>query len=414
MTIHFLHITTLVSVRKVIIAICLIVGTLALSWGFIYTHSVERDAQNIGKNVTSFEDLSDRFRILAQQKGAEYAFSILRVATLPAQTDLHLLGHIVGEELYAQQGVAGIQVCTPDFRNACSHSIVIGALAELGEGALPKIKEACEAAPGGVGAYTMCFHGLGHGVFAGYGYELERTIDFCKKTGTDEHNQREYTECFGGAIMELMGGGGHDESLWLESRETYLQDPLDPCLRKEVPDDLREICLIYITPRIWEVAGISLANPDPTHYAHAFESCDRLPKNEENLRNACFAGFGKEFVPLAAQRDIRTVNSYTDTQLDMIIQWCMSAEAEDGQAACTSEALASLFWGGENDPWVGVHFCQLVADTQGSSAAVTESCFSRLGGAIGFFIEDQSLKEQLCAELPYDTQDICDSKDTYW
>ncbi len=164
------------------------------------------EATAIGVGVEDFTQLSDRFQNLAKEKGALYAYEVLRRAVLPPGTYVHLLGHTVGDELYKQKGVSGIADCTQEFRNACSHTIVIGALNEFGsEKALSLIHEACKKAPGGSGAYTMCHHGLGHGVFAYYGYDLTKTDAFCKKTGTAAYHNREYVECMGGAIMELMG-----------------------------------------------------------------------------------------------------------------------------------------------------------------------------------------------------------------
>ena len=101
------------------------------------------EADTIGKNVANFKELETRFQDLAKEKGGAYAYEVLKRAPLPPNTDLHLLGHAVGDVLYAQVGIDGIALCTQDFRNACSHSIVIGALNEFGgEPALLKIRDA--------------------------------------------------------------------------------------------------------------------------------------------------------------------------------------------------------------------------------------------------------------------------------
>ena len=378
-----------------IVCIALSLGVL----GLLYQHETRySEARTIGMNVASFEDLSDRFRTLAQGKGGAYAFSVLGMAPLPPQTDLHLLGHVVGDELYTQEGIDGIRLCTPDFRNACSHSIVIGALAEFGDDGLPKIRDACRDAPGGSGAYTMCFHGLGHGVLAGYGYEIAPTIDFCERTGTDAYGDQEYIECFGGAVMELVGGGGHDRALWEAAREQYLTSPLALCTSSEIPDELREVCLVYITPEIWSSVGIELARPQEDLFADAFLYCDTLPADAHALRRACYGGFGKEFVPLAGARDIRDINAFTDEEFTRAIRWCGFAGNEDGVAWCVSEALDSIFWGGENDPDAAFRFCGLVNETLG--AAPTDTCYEQLASNIGFYITDIPLRSALCERIP--------------
>lgn len=363
-----------------------------------------KEAYSIARGAKDFKDLSGRFQRLSDDKGAEYAFEVLKRAEFPPNTDLHLLGHVVGDELYKQRGVDGIAICTQDFRNACSHSIVIGALNEYGgEPALEMIRDACKKAPGGSGAYTMCYHGLGHGVFAFYGYDLSPTVDMCRKTGTSEYHDREYIECVGGAVMELMGGGGHDREKWLASREKYLSknNPLAPCTSAAVPDEIKPLCLIYLTPHLWEAAGIDLGRPNPTLFPKAFAMCDELPVAKQELRDACFGGFGKEFVPLAGARDIRGVERFSDEEYARAIEWCASADAQDGKEACVAEGLASIFWGGENDPEAGFRFCGLVGDS-----GMKTACYERLASDIGSYVKE-SERSALCDRVPESAREIC-------
>lgn len=385
-------------------AVCVAVGAVLL--GFSTLRSEYLEAWTIGRNVGSFQELSLRFKALADERGAVYAFEVLKRAEFPPNTDIHLLGHAIGDELYKQKGVSGIADCTQDFRNACSHSIVIGALNDFGgEKALELIHEACKGAPGGSGAYTMCYHGLGHGVFAYYGYDLSSTINFCRKTGTVAYAGREYNECVGGAIMELMGGGGHDHDLWLGARETYLlpDDPLSPCMGSEVPDDVKSICLTYLTPRLFEAAGADLASPDPATFPEAFGFCKKIPASRQDLRDACFSSFGKEFDGLVVDRDIRLLQegSYTDEQLARITRWCELA-GEEGNTACMKSALGSLFWGGENDPEVSRRYCALIPDS-----TLRSSCFEYLAWNISFYIRDEAKRSVLCAQLPRANKDAC-------
>lgn len=380
--------------------VVVIVGTLLVASKQQYS-----EAASIGKNVSSFQELSQRFEKLAQEKGGVYAFEVLKRAQLPPQTDLHLLGHVVGDELYKQEGVDGIRLCTQDFRNACSHAMVIGTLSEFGEGSLPKIRDACAEAPGGSGAYTMCFHGLGHGVFAGYGYELPQTIEFCQKTGTEEYSQREYIECFGGAIMELMGGGGHDPHLWEEARERYITSPLAPCMSPEVPDELRSICLTYLTPQLWEAAGIELGAPNPAQFEDAFAYCDELPREPESWRKSCYSGFGKEFVPLAGQRDIRNISSYSNSDFARAIAWCSYAGNTQGEQWCINEGLDSIFWGGENDPEASFRYCSIVRETASEEHA--NACEQTLARNISFYITSEEERSTLCSQIPEHARDTC-------
>jgi hypothetical protein len=382
-------------------ALALLLWGVQFGASFIASLSPYAESSTISTNVENFEELSDRFSTVAQEKGALYAFEVLRRASLPAGTDLHLLGHTIGEIWYEQSGIEGMAKCTPEFHNACSHTIVIGALSEYGESALGRIREACTQAPGGAGAYTMCYHGLGHGVFAYFGYSLPETIQFCKKTGTAAYQYQEYTECVGGAVMELMGGGGHDREQWLQARKKYLtQNPLSPCMGAVMPAELQGVCLTYITPRLFEEAGADLFNPNPAIFPEALGFCNEL--TQSSLRKACFGGFGKEFVPLAAARDIRALTTLKTPTLAKAAGWCTLTAAQDGQDYCVADALSSLFWGGENDPDASFKFCAAAPKD------IQSACYQRLAEEISRYIPERSA---LCAALPAEFQSTCISSE---
>lgn len=342
-----------------------------------------------------FQEYSEYFQKLSEAKGAEYAFEILKRAPMREGTDLHLLGHVVGDMLYKQKGIDGIKVCTPDFRNACSHSVVIGMLTEFGEGSLPEITNTCKEAPGGKGAYTMCFHGLGHGVLAYNGYRLDSAVEMCKKTGTAEYLEREYIECVGGATMEMIAGV-HDRDAWELQKETYFKkdDPLYPCNASFMPKEVQSVCYVHLTPYLFQRAGMNLGRPDPEFYPKAFSFCDRLPSDDFENRAACFGGFGKEFIGIAQGRDIRDVGSMQEPALRKMSEWCGLAGSFSGVRDCTVYALGSLFWGGENNPDASFRFCSIL------EGELSRACFESLAANISLFLEDSSKGRELCARLP--------------
>lgn len=353
----------------------------------------------------SFTDLAAFFRELARHKGAAYAFDALRIAPLPPNTDLHLLAHHVGDVLYRQEGLSGIQICTNEFRNACSHSIVIGLFFERGVAALPDIAQACRAAPGGSGAYTMCFHGLGHGILAYAGYDLPKTVELCQKTATPANQGREADECVGGAIMEIISGGDHDKELWRKESPKYFRvnDPLYPCTANFIPDGGPRLrCLSYLTPHLFEAAGGSLAAPQPRDYEAAFRFCDRIPAAEAAERTACFGGFGKEFTVLAQDRDVRRIDQMDDSRLRLVYEWCLLARDDDGTRTCIEQAMQSLYWGGENDRRAAVRFCGLV-----DRPDYQRQCFSDLIGAVGFYVHNIGYRRSFCDELAMTERTEC-------
>lgn len=363
------------------------------------------EAATIGEGGPSFQELSDRFTALAEKKGGVYAFDVLKVAKLPSGTDLHLMGHVVGDVLYRQQGVNGIKGCTQDFRNACSHAIVIGTLNEFGTGpdTIAKIRAACKLAPGGPGAYTMCFHGLGHGVFAYFQYDIPKAVAFCEKLGTPEYDDQEFTQCVGGMIMELIDGGGHDHNDWVTAQGKYLdpKDPLAPCDTSLIPAEAKSFCYIYLTPHLFQAAGSHLDSPDPATFAKAFSFCDAIV--DKDLRDVCWSSFGKEFIPLAGARDIRAVDQYPDSSYQQAIDWCMMAPNTEAQSQCVSQALASVYWGGENDPEASFRFCGLV-----QSGSVQDFCYEELGKNIASYESGQK-RTDLCEQLPQVDVQSCET-----
>lgn len=351
----------------------------------------------------SFTQLKSFFSDLAQKKGAQYAFEELKKANLPPDTDLHLLGHVVGDILYEQLGANGIQICTQDFRNACSHSIVVGLFTNNGESALSEIQDSCKKAPGGLGAYIMCYHGLGHGILTYKGYDLQKTINLCQKTGTLEYGNQEYPECVSGAVMEIISGGGHDHEVWAKQRTKYLKtdNPLYICSSDFMPEKARGRCYDYVTPYLWESIGADLGNPTEEDFEKSFKLCDQIA--EENYRNTCYGGFGKEFVVLAQDRDIRRVEQMDEGKLKKIVDWCSLADNKQGVKACLDSALSSIYWGGENDRGTSIRFCKAIDEDENQNY-----CFQDLIGQVSYYIKDPKYRQSFCQEIPVSYKENCE------
>lgn len=355
-----------------------------------------------GKELT-FDEYVTFFENLAKEKGGAYAYDTLLKADIAPGIDLHLLGHVIGDILYKQEGIDGIYDCTPDFRNACSHSIVVGLFTERGIDALDDIADACGNAPGGTGAYTMCFHGLGHGILAYANYDFGQAVDMCKKTGTPGRQNREYIECVGGTTMEMIAGV-HDPNAWKAQYTTYFadSDPLAPCNRPYVSEQAKPICYTYLTPHLFEAAGADLAAPQPEHFKKAFTFCNAIPEDERAARDACYGGFGKEFVVLAQGRDVRDIGSMGEDALRNIRSWCSLADNQIGEIVCNGNALSSLFWGGENNPDASFTFCAIAEDER-----LQGECYAQLGQMIPFFLKGTVHAGSLCDRLPEPHRRVC-------
>jgi hypothetical protein len=383
-----------------IVAISMCIGLFVfLGWLFYQEKFAEQylEVKIVAQEEMDFGELSVFFTKLAQSKGAPYAYEILRRATFSQRTDMHLLGHVIGDELYKQEGIEGMSVCTQDFRNACSHSIVVGYYLAHGEAGLPDIADACRRAPGGNGAYTMCFHGLGHGVLAATGYDFPRTVALCQHNGTPAYMFREGSECVGGAVMEIISGGFHDKAKWEIASKHYLSsdDPLLPCTAGYMPESSRVLCLEYLTPHLVTVAGQSfdLGIPPDDVLIRAFGYCKQI--QDAYQRSACFQGFGKEFIVMAGGNDIRTLPSMTDEQMQQVFSLCSLAGDADGEIACLTHALDSLYWGGENDSNGAIRFCAIM-----TNQTLQDRCFDHLIGAMRFFVKDEDSRQNFCQNVP--------------
>ena len=359
------------------------------------------DLQNLTSVEPDFTHVRAFFVDLAKADGGVYAFEILKRANLPPNTDLHLLGHAVGDELYKQEGLDGMQYCTHDFRNACSHSIVVGALLAEGLSVFDKVNAECKKAPGGPGAYTMCFHGFGHGVLAYTDYELPEAVKLCGKVGTQAYGNEEQAQCIGGIVME-MNQGVHDPVVWAQKKDKYLthDNPLRICKSDYMPENAKVLCYSYITPYIFDAAGAVNGNPTPDIYKKSFAYCDTVENDAQ--RQSCYGGLGKEFIVLSQDRDIRRMEDTPDDKLKLSASWCMLAERVEAQTACLGSILDSLYWGGENDPAVSIRYCSLLATGEPKNA-----CFAHLFQITTYYQKDLEVRKTICNGVPGEYKEKC-------
>lgn len=366
------------------------------------------EAATVAADSPSFDALSARFRAIATEKGASYAYDVLRHATLAPGTDLHLLGHEIGNVLYKQKGIDGMSICTHEFRNACSHAIVIGYMQEHGDGedVRKAIDGACKKAPGGLGAYAMCYHGLGHGVFAYYGFTFPNTVKFCEQEGTADAHFVQRDECIGGAVMELIGGGGHDRDKWTAANARYFKksDPLAPCSNSSIPTYAKTMCYVYITPHLVEWSGASFQNFTSEQITKAMDACAPLKMNSPE-RNACVGGFGKEFAGgVVGHSDSRllTLGTYTDAQLKEVERLCTLATDPRDAHTCELYALGTFFWGGEAEKHLATRYCNVLSDAESRGL-----CFNDLAHRIVASIGNPTIRAARCELVDEAHRPLC-------
>lgn len=377
-----------------------------------YAHSLalalQKDYPEL-KQISSkstFKELILFFTDLAERKGASYAFEILRRSELSQEIDIHLLGHAIGDVLYRKEGISGMKSCTPDFRNACSHSIVVGAFIERGEAALDDIYTACSVAPGGKAASSLCFHGLGHGVLVYAEYDMEKAAMLCNKINFFVDAVVERAECIGGAVMELTGGGFHDPEMWRAVRSRYLnkEDPLSLCRSVFIADESKYKCFMYITPFLVEALGSDPNKPSMSDIENAFQYCDTVPVSEPLNREMCFGGFAKYILASVFGRLIlpETIYMVPDDILYQVHEWCMRAGDPEGSAACIRNAVTALYWDGRNDMADPIRFCAGI-----SNKYQQQACFDHLMLLVGYYRDEEWYYRVFCREIPVLYQSQC-------
>ncbi len=367
------------------------------------------EARDLGRVSWSQARYSDYFTTLANTKGALYAFETLRRTDFQAPVNTHGIGHAIGRVLYGEKGLGGMSDCTEEFRSACAHSIVIHAFAAQGPGALQAIVGACKRAPGGQGAFTICVHGLGHGILAYLEYDFSKAVRMCADVAPDMSETERphrfaspYNECIGGMVME-MGQGAHDETLWGQMAPLYIpvSDPLMPCTSDFLPREGRAACYEYVTERLLVAVGAPEILPPPEYYPRAQSLCEKAPSE---YRGACYAGFGKEFVFYATQLDSKDVNRLSDKALMNIRTWCAGSENDVGIEQCNRMALDSLFWAGENNPRSAASFCRIAPSRS------HEACYRAFIENVSIFLKGNE-KETACSLVPEALRSVCRASD---
>ena len=191
--------------------------------------------------------------------------------------------------------------------------------------------------------------------------------------------------------MEMIDGV-HDPIAWQQQVGNYFktEDPLFPCSGDLMPPEARAICYDYLTPHLFSVVGGSEYSAE-THEA-AFKLCDAAPAVGD--REACYGGFGKEFIGLAVGRDIRSIGSMSEDGLRKIRAACALAGNPTGEAACNMHALSSLFWGGENLPDASLTFCSLAPSKEQGA------CYAQLAEEVAHYLGGTEQGAKLCKEIP--------------
>ncbi len=266
------------------IPLVLAVGAVFLV-GAVYFFMTDRaPGYSYESQRTTYEGLINRLG-----PGAAYASFRDSVITIPIERQ-HLLAHTFGDALYGKEGIESFKVCGQDFGFGCYHAVSGHAIAEYGTEVIKDLDIRCVEAYGTSG--LGCFHGLGHGVLAYYGYgipELKKALIVCESLSW----QRPYGGCPDGVFME------YDFRTMAEApeergRRFSPEEWEEPC--PSVSERFREACY-FSRPAWWR----SSLHPDgglPPGLADTLGAYCTQVKGELN-QAACYRGIGHALAPNA-------------------------------------------------------------------------------------------------------------------
>lgn len=198
--------------------------------------------------------------------------------------DQHTLAHVFGEVLYEKVGIGGFTVCDGSFGFGCAHSFVGKAITENGAEVVRVIDEQCIRH---FGDYeTGCFHGIGHGLLAYYGYgtnEVAQSLGLCAELSW----KHPISGCSDGVFMEynfrLMEADPNKRH-----RPFAAEDRYQPCAAINL---YKEGCY-FALPAWW--ATDSAARPEDVLGKY----CSEVKHGA--LQTACFRGIGYALFPLVS------------------------------------------------------------------------------------------------------------------
>ena len=110
----------------------------------------------------------------------------------------HELSHIIGNEMYKQNGFDGIKFCDPAFSFGCYHGVTEQMLLDKGKSGLKEAEQKCVGLfPDNQAFAASCIHGIGHGILTWEGIDINISLKDCDSL---DENHRNY--CYDGVFME--------------------------------------------------------------------------------------------------------------------------------------------------------------------------------------------------------------------
>jgi hypothetical protein len=239
----------------------------------------------------------------------------------------HDKAHVVGFELFEEEGSKGLSVCDEAFSYGCYHGFIDHFLIKNGLGKIKEVERDCEV----LGEVTApsCLHGIGHGVMNWEHTNIQKALSDCDQLG-----EKARSFCYDGVFME-----NNFSTFSLKKRvltETNLNSPCDIILEKYQKQCYRNQVYLWMNYFKGEASLVA-------------EQCTKIP---EEFQETCFENFG---ISLAQN---------FQTNLNEIKKNCSQIQNSSFQDNCYLGSLKELMFEGR-DPKVVIKICDLANNKEG-------------------------------------------------
>jgi hypothetical protein len=232
----------------------------------------------------------------------------------------HNMAHMIGDVLYAHEGLKGVTICDPSFAFGCYHSFFARSIKANGLSVIYKLDRECVKDYGTKG--LGCNHGIGHGIL----YEMgkERLVDALTLCSTLSW-KGDLGGCTSGVFMEYNLNTMNNPNAERTAVRAPTNDLLSPC--DSVPQKYRIACYFEM-PQWWTI----LFDHTTVGFSKAGTLCDSIP--DQSQKAICYKGIGNIAAPT-------THYSIAETQ-----HLCNALQAQDGILLC----MAGASWSFSSSP----------------------------------------------------------------
>jgi hypothetical protein len=275
------------------------------------------------------------------------------------QYQCHVLGHVVGQELFRAHGVErALLECSPECNNACHHGVLADVFTSVPNvhDSLEKLRhpdvELLRTEGSRLCTSRQGCHAVGHVVFATLA-DLANALTLCDSlttaTSSDDCHRGVFMESFTNILQETMGNTVHHDS-------ENADDLLFPCNTSAVPDQYKRSCYYLLSmnqAHILKERGIVEFSDGVRDRVAACESL-----HDERFRRTCVEGIGwslyeatnsvqhcERLTPISRDACLfGLAASYVDFggTDDTLLALCLQVEHDEARRACFRGLFVTL------------------------------------------------------------------------